>query len=107
MRTKSGEAQRNLINQIIKLLPSDDYIGEFEKKHYFWSRVGKEKIQVAISLACPKDPIVAINDPNGFVGDGIDFEIASKTIIYSTAAAVEASEEEIDRLKNLMEKLEL
>ena len=32
----------------------DNYIGEVAKKHYVWADDGGERVQISISLTCPK-----------------------------------------------------
>ena len=44
---KGNEAKTNLMNKIVAAL-GENYIGEFEKKHYFWSTENGEQVQVAI-----------------------------------------------------------
>ena len=50
---KGNQAKENFINKIISE-NKDIYIGCYEKKHYFWSTENGEKIQVAITMTCPK-----------------------------------------------------
>ena len=57
---KGNEAKTNLMNKIVAAL-GENYIGEFEKKHYFWSTENGEQVQVAISMTCPKNPVAVVN----------------------------------------------
>ena len=34
-----------------------DFIGEVDKKVYLWAKENGEKVQIALSLSCPKNPI--------------------------------------------------
>lgn len=34
-----------------------DWIGERDKKYYLWANENGERIQIAISMTCPKTPI--------------------------------------------------
>lgn len=46
-------------NEVIKKLQEafgKDYIGEFDKKIYVCANENGEKVQIAISLTCPKTP---------------------------------------------------
>lgn len=103
----ANKAKENFIQDIVKLLPEDAYVGEFNGKHYFWSHEDGKRVQVALSLTCPKNPVEAVINPIGLIGGGIDFEVASQPIAMPTVSTEEMSVEEINRVKLLMEKLGL
>lgn len=50
---KGATAKVNVVNKLMTTFGSD-YIGEFDKKYYVWADDGGEKVQIAISLTCPK-----------------------------------------------------
>ena len=86
----------------------DNYIGEFDKKFYVWAQENGERVQIAISLTCPKTPIeVATN----LVEDDSDWDFTDDkpkaAIAVSNAAPAEISEQEIKNLEDLMKKLGL
>ena len=93
---KGTLAKENLIKQIAAALPAGSFIGEFDKKYYFWSEENGEKVQIAMSLTCPKNP----------VGGGIVFS-SPTTVAPTKRETVEISEEEQDNIRALMEKLGL
>lgn len=101
---RGDEAKRIVIDKI-KAIFGEDYIGEEAKKHYVWSREGSEKVQVAISLTCPKVPIGTVDITNAF-SDGYDFS-GTTTIVPKAEPIVEVSEEETKNIRAMMERLGL
>ena len=51
-----NEAKEKIINKIIAAL-QDSYIACHDKKYYFWSEENGQKVQIAITLTCPKSMI--------------------------------------------------
>lgn len=100
---KGNQAKENFINKIISE-NKDIYIGCYEKKHYFWSTENGEKIQVAITMTCPKNPVEEINLPSN---GGIDFTGKSTVIAPTAVEPVEISEDEKNNIAELMRKLGL
>lgn len=49
-----GNVAKEKVVKIIADALGDDYIGEYDKKYYCWADDGGSKIQIAISLTCPK-----------------------------------------------------
>ena len=49
-----GQIAKEQVVKIISQAFGKDYIGEFDKKHYVWANDGGEKVQIAITLTCPK-----------------------------------------------------
>ena len=91
----------NLIKKILNGTAGSDYIGEYDKKHYFWSSEKGEQMQVAISLTCPKNQVSVVNTDS----DEIDFEnIQAQPTTFTPA---EITQEEKDKVKELMDKLGL
>ena len=101
---KNDEAKRLIIEKI-KAALGDAYIGEEAKKYYFWSTENGEKVQVAISLTCPKTPIGTLDMTNAF-SDGYDFSGTATTVV-KPEPVVEVTEEEKENIKALMERLGL
>lgn len=87
---KGSQAKENLIARIVENLPDGTYIGCYDKKHYFWSQEDGEKIQVCMSLTCPKTPIETEN-----MEDSEDGVIISDSPKFT--------EEEQMRIQNLFE----
>ena len=78
---KGNEAKRNLINKLIAAVGPAAYLGEYDKKYYFWSEENGEQIQVAIAMTCPKNPVAVIDDN---LGGDLDFENMDKTEVRPT-----------------------
>jgi hypothetical protein len=83
-----------------------DYVGEFDKKIYVTAMENGEKVQVAISLTCPKVPVVVDNTVQ--IGD---FNFEEPTVVTTTAATsftpAEITDEERDNVAALMARLGL
>lgn len=100
-----GSQAKNKIAEKIKNLYGADYVGESGGKYYVWENDDGQKIQIAISLTCPKNPIGAVDMSSAF-GDGIDFE-AESVLAPTKFEPAEITEQEKDNLKALMDRLGL
>lgn len=100
-----GTQAKSKIAEKIKNLYGADYVGESGGKYYIYENDGGEKIQIAISLTCPKNPIGAVDMSNAF-GDGLDFE-AEPVLAQTKFEPAEITEQEKDNLKALMDRLGL
>lgn len=81
-----------------------DYIGVYDKKIYVWAQDEGEKVQVAISLTCPKNP-VGVTVPT--TGGGFDFSGDNVVIAPSKFEPAEITQEEKDNIQELMRRLGL
>ena len=83
-----------------------NYLGEFDKKIYVTAMENGETVQVAISLTCPKVPVVVDNTVQ--IGD---FNFEEPTTVTTTAATsftpAEFGDEERDNVAALMARLGL
>lgn len=112
MAAKGTEAKEKLIKSFIEA-SGDNYIGISDKKYYFWSFENGEKVQVAVSLTCPKTPVeigdsIPIAKPS--FSDGFDWGEESGDGAVNAIASpktTEVSEEEKANIALLMEKLGL
>ena len=100
-----GAIAKQQIVEKLKSVFGDDYIGENSSKHYVWANDGGEKVQIAISLTCPKNPIGTVDMSSAF-SDGIDFD-APAVVVQTKFEPAEITQEEQDRLQELMQKLGL
>ena len=100
-----GTTAKANIAQKLETLFGADYIGESGGKYYVWQDDGGERVQIAISLTCPKNPIGTVDMSNAF-GDGIDFE-AAPVIAQTKFEPAEITKEEVDNLAIMMQKLGL
>lgn len=104
---KGAVAKQNVINELRKVF-GDKYIGEHDKKIYVWADDGGELVQIAIALTCPKNMIevgaMPTTDPAA-ASIGGDFNWDDTPV--STVKIKEITPDELDNIKNLMEKLGL
>lgn len=103
MAAKGTLAKENVINKIINAL-GDDYIGEFDKKYFCWADDGGTKVQVSISLTCPK--VYRGVEETGPSEMNFDDDEAPTTASTGFTPA-DISKEEQDTLAALMERLGL
>lgn len=102
---KGTIGKQNVINKIKQAFGAD-FIGEYDKKIYVWTTENGERIQIALSLTCPKVP-VAISD-NPTTGD-FNFEDDAPNVVVAAGAyqPAEITKEERERVNDLMRKLGL
>lgn len=103
-----NEAKENLINNFIKAA-GESYIGMYDKKYYFWSEERGERKQVAVSLTCPKINLEVASDVND-TGDwdwGEGKKDLNAAVPITSAGPAEITDEEVDNIKMLFEKLGL
>lgn len=70
-----------------------DWIGESDKKYYVWANDGSERVQIAIALTCPKNPVGAAVSPTS---NEIDFTAAPEKPVMEITPDEQAM---IDKLK--------
>lgn len=90
---KGAVAKENVI-EIIKNSFGQNFLGEQDKKLYVLADDGGEKVQIAISLTCPKTGL-----------EVSDAEPRSETV--ERPATVEVTKEETETLSALLKKLGL
>ena len=100
-----GAIAKQQVVEKLKSIFGDDYIGENSSKHYVWANDGGEKVQIAISLTCPKNPIGTVDMSSAF-GDGIDFD-APAVVVQTKFEPAEITQEEQDNLAIMMARLGL
>lgn len=83
-----------------------DYVGTIDKKIYVWANDGSERVQIAISMTCPKNPIEAggVSAPISTDGFGLDFDNMPAA---PAKADLEYTQEEKDTINDLISKLGL
>lgn len=103
-----GQIAKDTVEKRIQAAFGADYIGVFDKKIYVNAMENGEKVQVAISLTCPKVPILVDNTVQ--VGD-YNFEEPTPVVITTTAASAparaEITEDERANVAALMARLGL
>ena len=104
---KGATAKVNVTNKIAAAF-GDDFIGEVDKKVYVWADDGGERVQIAIAMTCPKNPVeapgatVTVVDNN----DGHNWDEPAASLVTSNARA-EVTEEEKQRIADMMAKFGL
>ena len=87
---KGNIAKQNVENKIREAFGAD-YIGVFDKKLYVYADDGGERVQIALTMTCPK------------IFVGVDTPAETPDVFQP----VEISQEEQDNLRALIEKLGL
>lgn len=101
---KGALAKEALIKRFATAV-GNDYCGELDKKYYFWSVENGERVQIAVSMTCPKTPI----EFQGHGGD-LNFDDEDGGGGGGSAPAVSPvamSEDEAATLERLMKELDL
>lgn len=97
-----GSVAKSNAVEIMKKAFGDAWLGESANKFYIEADDGGEKVQLAIALTCPKNP-VALNTP--VVAGGFDF---SQTEVAQTKfEAVDFTDAERENINRLIEKFNL
>lgn len=102
---KGATAKVNVTNKIA-LAFGDDYIGEVDKKVYVWADDGGERVQIAIAMTCPKNPVEAPGATVTVDSAGHNWEEPAASPATSNARA-EVTEEEKQRIADMMAKFGL
>ena len=108
MAARGTVAKENVIKKIAAAFGSDA-IGEFDRKYYVWANDGGERVQIAITLTCPKTNIEVAEN---VVADSGDWDFsdnapATTKVAVSNAPPAEITEEEKENIANLLLKLGL
>jgi len=97
---KGALAKEALIKRFATAV-GNDYCGELDKKYYFWSTENGERVQIAVSMTCPKTPIE-------FQGNGGDLNFEDgDTPAAPPASPMTMGEDEAATLERLMKELDL
>lgn len=103
MAAKGSVAKENVVKKIAQAF-GDDYVGEYDKKYYLWADDGGSRVQICVSLTCPK------------VYRGVEETLSSEMnfddddgapTAASTFVPADITQKEQDDLAALMEKLGL
>ena len=104
---KGAEAKANVVKKLQAAFGAD-FVGEYDKKVYVWAQENGEKIQIAISMTCPKNPIGVVNPASMDFGGDLDFENMGAPVVAQTSfEPAEISDEEKQTVADLMAKLGL
>lgn len=98
---KGAIAKERVTRKIMEAFGSD-FVTEQDKKLYVWADDVGERVQIAISMTCPKTPIGVST-----VSSGLDFETMTIDTQPSGFQPAEISDEEKKNIDDLMTKLGL
>ena len=102
-----GQQAKEYVENKIREAFGNDFVGIIDKKLYVWSYEGGEKVQVAIAMTCPKNPVgVATVQPTS-AGNGMDFENMTVATVATGFQPAEITETEKKNIADLMAKLGL
>lgn len=101
-----GDSAKQAVVDKLKSAFGADFIGEYAKKYYVWCKEGGERIQIAISLTCPKVPVEVSDAP--VVGD-FNFEDDTPNVVVAAGSyqPAEITDDERARVRDLMRTLGL
>lgn len=106
-----GTVAKEVVEKKIAAAFGEDFIGIFDKKIYVKANDGGEKVQIAISLTCPKVPVGGDDGKIDFTrepGDSLDFEHMSAAAASPTKfEPAEITDEERSTIADLISKLGL
>lgn len=103
---KGAEAKAYVANKLAEAF-GEDYIGEVDKKYYVWAYEGGEKIQIAIAMTCPKNPVGVATVSTGSRDGGMDFENMTVATVATGFQPAEITETEKKNIADLMSRLGL
>lgn len=102
-----GAEAKKVVVQKLKEAFGEDYIGEYSNKHYLWVKENGERLQIAVALTCPKNPVGTVDLVSTF-SDGFDFENSSTAVVAPTSfEPATITEEEQANIETLLERLGL
>lgn len=102
MAAKGTEAKERIVEKIQEIF-GEDFAGYVDKKIYVWSKENGERVQVCLSMTCPKTPIGEVVIPRG--DGGINFEEA--VVAAAPVKSAEVTAEEQQKIADLMATLGL
>lgn len=91
----------------------EDFLGEYDKKYYINSYENGEKVQIAISMTCPKTPVEFTTTVGTVKSQDEDWNFDDESAAAPSMAAVvpdrpvEITQEERNNIEELMKRLGL
>ena len=97
-----GQIAKENVEKKIAAAFGEDYIGNFDKKLYVWANDGGERVQIALSLTCPKIPVGDV------VATNKDYDFSDNVgTVVEPQGNIEISQEEQNNLADLLAKFGL
>ena len=108
MAARGSVAKEKVIKKLAQAF-GNDFIGENDKKVFLWANDGGERVQIALTLTCPKTFIDAPNAaaPSENLGDWDFRDEAPKPEAATKAEPAVITEQETENIANLLKKLGL
>lgn len=100
---RGSEAKQKVANKLAEAF-GKDWIGEFEKKYFVWAEENGERVQIAISLTCPKNPVGQVSSNSMELNFENMGETKASPVNFQPA---EITEDERENVRKLMERLGL
>lgn len=102
-----GSIAKDVVAKKIAAAFGADFVGEYDKKLYVWAEENGEKVQIAISMTCPKVPVGA-SDFSTEPGNSLNFEDMSAAVVAPKSfEPAEVTDEEKKNIAELMARLGL
>ena len=102
---RGAVAKTNVENKLKEAF-GPDYVGVFDKKVYVWADDGGERVQIALSMTCPKTLVGAV-DLTAAAGAGHDFSDPEVVVGPTTSQPAEVTPEEQKNIEDLIAALGL
>ncbi len=102
---KGAIAKQAVVNTLQTAF-GENWIGEYDKKYYVWAQENGERVQIAISLTCPKVPVEVSAAPA--TGD-FNFEDDAPNVVVAAGGfqPAEISDDEREKVRSIMASLGL
>ena len=100
-----GAIAKEKVIEKIKEAFGQDYLGIQDKKVYILADDGGEKVQIALSLTCPKVSLNIVKPATLNYNAGINFEDDSSEIV--PPAQAEITDTERENIRKLMQRMGL
>ena len=84
-----------------------DYIGEADKKYYVYGEENGEKIQIAISMTCPKVAVEVVAPKPVVLNFEDEDGIPSKVVVPTSVEQPQITDEERNNIAAMMARLGL
>lgn len=110
MAARGSVAKENVIKKLAQAF-GNDFIGENDKKVFLWANDGGERVQIALTLTCPKTfidaPGAGAAAPSENLGDWDFGDEAPKPVVATKAEPAVITEQEVENIAELLKKLGL
>lgn len=104
---RGNEAKSKVIQKMAEAF-GDDWIGQVDSKYYVWSKEDGERIQIAVALTCPKNPVAVPGSESPKADAGMNFATMTEAEVpHGRPTTAEISESERANIQELMKRLGL